>query len=310
MDIKNKNILITGAHGFLGRHFLDELRSNGYKNIFAPPSISLDLRSYKDVEDYVIMHSIDIIVHLAADVGGIGYNQDHPASLFENNMMMGLNVLNLAKLNQIEKILMLGTICSYPKVTRVPFLEKDLWNGFPEETNAPYGVAKKALLTYAQAVRQEYDANIIYLMPTNLVGEYDHFHIRNSHIVPALIQKFHKAVVSHSDIVVLWGDGTPTREFLYAGDCAKGMRLALENYNGADPINLGTGQEISIQRLADKIARKMGFFGTIEWDITKPNGQPRRCLNIYKAKRLFDFEAQTDLDEAIDLTIQWFKNSR
>jgi len=249
----------------------------------------------------------DIIIHLAAQVGGIGANREHPAEFFYNNLMMGVQLMHEAWLRGVEKFVALGTICAYPKFTPIPFKEEDLWNGYPEETNAPYGLAKKMLLVQSQSYRQQYGFNSIFLMPVNLYGPRDNFNPESSHVIPALIKKCIEAVQSGSDAIEVWGDGSPTREFLYVEDAAEGILLATEKYNNSEPVNLGSGMEISIKDLVELIAKLTGFNGRFVWDTSKPNGQPRRRLNVERAEREFGFKAKIDFEEGLRRTIEWYK---
>ena len=304
--LANKRILITGAAGFLGKHVVKKLEDRGCIEIFIPRSKDYNLidieavkRLYRDVKP-------DIVIHLAAKVGGIGANLRNPGLFFYENLMMGIQVMEQARLFGIEKLVAIGTICAYPKFTPVPFKEEDLWNGYPEETNAPYGLAKKMLLVQSQAYRQQYGFNSIYLLPVNLYGPGDNFNPEYSHVIPALIKKVFDAKEKGEKRIVVWGTGNATREFLYAEDAAEGIVLATEQYSKPDPINLGAGFEISIKNLVGLICELTGFYGAIEWDTTKPDGQPRRCLDTNRAKREFGFEAKTDLREGLRETIAWY----
>ncbi len=283
MDIKSKKIVITGGSGFLGSHIIERLAARGVptENFFIPRSGEFDLRRWKDCER--VVKEGKIIIHLAAKVGGIGFNQAKPGELFYDNMVMGAQMIEAARRSGAEKFVALGTVCAYPKFTPVPFREDDLWNGYPEETNAPYGLAKKALLIQAQAYRKEYGMNIIFLLPVNLYGPRDTFDPTRSHVVPALIKKFADAKREQKPFVELWGTGRATREFLYVEDAAEGIVFALEKYDKPDPVNLGSGMEISIKDLANAIARFMDYHGEIRWDISKPDGQPRRMLDVSRA---------------------------
>jgi GDP-L-fucose synthase len=264
-----------------------------------------DLRSFDDCRR--IIHDVDIVIHLAARVGGIGYNQKYPGDLFRDNILMGVNLMEAARLESVQKFLQIGTVCAYPKFARIPFREEDLWSGYPEETNAPYGIAKKALLVMAQAYRSQYGMNIIYLLPVNLYGPRDSFDSNSSHVIPALIRKFVEAVNSEREDVTLWGTGNASREFLYVEDAAEGILLGAEQYNKPDPVNLGSGKEIRIRDLAALIARETGFQGEIKWDSSKPDGQPRRCLDTGKAYGEFGFRAETDLLLGLRRTIDWYE---
>jgi GDP-L-fucose synthase len=305
---KDKRILITGGAGFLGSHIVENLirkRNVGKCQIIIPRSKVVDLRRLEEARKAT--KGIDLVIHLAARVGGIGFNQKYPGTLFYDNIMMGTQLMECARQARIEKFVQVGTVCAYPKFTPVPFKEDDLWNGYPEETNAPYGIAKKALLVMAQAYRQQYGMNIIYLLPVNLYGPGDNFDLESSHVIPALIKKFSEAVDKGEEHVTIWGTGKATREFLYVEDAAEGTIAATESYNEPLPVNLGTGQEISIKHLVNTIADLTEFNGEIKWDITKPDGQPRRCLDVTRAKTEFGFEATTDLVAGLKKTIEWYK---
>ena len=309
MNFKDKKILVTGGKGFLGTHLVHQLRKNEQvleKNIFIAKHKDYDLREQSDIKKLLKDTSPEIIIHLAAKVGGIGYNQNNPATLFYDNLLMGVQLIEQARLNDIEKFVAVGTICAYPKFTKVPFNEEDLWNGYPEETNAPYGLAKKMMLVQSQAYRQQYGFNSIYLLPVNLYGPNDNFDLNNSHVIPALIRKFTEAKENNLDEVILWGTGNASREFLYVEDCANAIIKATQQYNKSNPINLGSGLEIRIKTLANKINNLIGFKGNIIWDTTKPDGQPRRCLDISKAEKEFGFKAQTYLNEGLKKTIEWY----
>jgi GDP-L-fucose synthase len=301
---KNKRVLVTGGAGFLGTYVVNLLQHLHPKEIRVPRSKEYDLR--KQSVCAKIVKDIDIVIHLAANVGGIGYNQANPGSLFYDNLLMGVHLLEEARKNKVSKFVAIGTICAYPKHTPVPFKEEDLWNGYPEETNAPYGLAKKMMLVQAQAYRQQYNFNAIYLLPVNLYGPGDNFNPDSSHVIPALIKKFVEAVKNGDSEVVVWGTGTPTREFLYVEDAARGILLATEKYNGTDPVNLGSSFEISIKELAETVAKAAGFKGKIVFDSTKPDGQPRRKLDVTKAKEGFAFESQTNFTDGLKRTIKWF----
>ncbi len=306
---KNKKILVTGGSGFLGSHLIDNLiqKKNIAKNqIIVPISRDCDLRKWENCKK--VVKGIDIVIHLAARVGGIGFNQKYPGMLFYDNIMMGAQLIEASRLEEIEKFVQIGTVCSYPKHTPAPFKEEYFWDGYPEETNAPYGIAKKALLVMAQAYRQQYGINLIYLIPVNLYGPRDNFGLESSHVIPALIRKFDEAVRKGMKKVVVWGTGKASREFLYVEDAAEGILMATEKYNKPDPVNLGTGKEITIKELADLIAKLTEFDGQIKWDKTKPDGQPRRCLDTTQAKKEFGFKAKTDLKEGLQTTIEWYKN--
>jgi GDP-L-fucose synthase len=308
--LENRRIMVTGGSGFLGAHVVAELRRRGAKEVFVPRSAQFDLCDRKGAEAAFDDARPDLVVHLAAKVGGIGANRKHPGTFFRDNMAMGLHVLELARLKGTAKVVIAGTICAYPKFAPVPFREDDLWNGYPEETNAPYGVAKKALLVMAQAYRQEFGSNFVMVFPVNLYGPRDNFDLESSHVIPAMIRKFSDAAAAGERSVTLWGDGSPTREFLYVEDAARGIALAAERYDDPDPVNLGAGFEISMRDLASKIATKTGYKGDIVWDASQPNGQPRRMLDVTRARERFGFEATTSLDDGLASTIAWFRSNR
>ena len=304
-------VLVTGGHGFLGSHLLDRLKEAEWcSDAIAPGSADFDLCKAEDVRRMFKEAKPDVVVHLAASVGGIEANRAHPARFFYDNLMMGVQAMHEAYRSGVKKFVALGTICAYPKFTPVPFQEEHLWDGYPEETNAPYGLAKKMLLVQAQAYRQEYGFNAIYLLPVNLYGPGDNFDLTTSHVIPAFIRKMSEAAEQKQKSVSLWGDGSPTREFLYVKDAAEAIVLATERYDGSEPVNLGTGKEIAIRELAVLIAEKVGFTGKILWDSSKPNGQPRRCLNVDRAKKFFGFEAKTSLPAGLDETISWYRAHR
>lgn len=303
-----RKIVVTGGDGFLGSHLCERLDALGAE-VFIPRSSDYDLTREDAVNRLYADARPELVIHLAARVGGIGANSRNPGAYWYDNLMMGALMLEQARINAVEKFVQLGTICSYPKFTPIPFKEENLWDGYPEETNAPYGIAKKALLAGAQGYRQQYGFNAIFLMPVNLYGPRDHFHLENSHVIPALIRKMIEARES-GERVVLWGDGSASREFLYVDDCARAILLATERYDGADPVNLGAGFEITIHDLAKLIAEVVGFDGEIEWDTTKPNGQPRRCLDTSLAKQLFDFTAEVEFRDGLQRTFDWFMASR
>ena len=310
LSLNNKKILVTGGAGFLGSFVIEELLKNGADEdqITIPRSQDQDLTQWR-VCDKLTQDS-DIVIHLAANVGGIGYNRDHPGALFYDNAIMGLQLMEAARKNKVEKFVAVGTVCAYPKFTPVPFNEDELWNGYPEETNAPYGLAKKMLLVQAQAYRQEYDFNAIYLLPVNLYGPRDNFHPNSSHVIPALIKKFSDAIDSGADEVEVWDTGKPTREFVYAPDAARGIVMATLNYDGSDPVNIGSAHEISIKDLVDMIAKKMNFKGKIVWNSDKPDGQPRRKLDTSRAKDEFGFESTTDFETGLRETIDWYLSNK
>ena len=298
--------LVTGGAGFLGSHLVDKLRADGIEPII-PRSAQTDLTDAVAVAELFETERPELVFHLAAEVGGIGANRDNPGRYWYSNLMMGVNVLEQARIHGTEKVVMVGTICSYPKFAPIPFREETLWDGYPEETNAPYGVAKKALLVGAQAYREQYGLNAIVLLPVNLYGPRDNFDLQSSHVIPALIRKMIEARDSGAAEVTLWGDGTPTREFLFVEDAARGLVLAGRDYNGAEPVNLGTGTEISIKDLAHLVAEATGFDGSIVWDTTKPNGQPRRQLDVSRAREQFGFEAETSFADGLAQTVAWFE---
>jgi GDP-L-fucose synthase len=304
--LSNKKICVTGGGGMLGRHVVDCLRARGLTDIFIVRRADYDLVRGDDIERLYREVNPQVLIHLAAVVGGIGANSRNPGLYFYANLMMGAQLIEGARLHGVEKFVQIGTVCSYPKFTPAPFREEDLWNGYPEETNAPYGIAKKALLVQAQAYREQYGLNAIYLMPVNLYGPGDNFNPETSHVIPALIKKFVEAKERGASAVEVWGTGRATREFLYVRDAAEGIVLAAENYNGAEPVNLGSGREISIRELALMIAAIVGFDGEIKWDATKPDGQPRRLLDVTRAAGLFDFHAHTDFDKGLRQTIEWY----
>jgi GDP-L-fucose synthase len=306
---ESRRVVVTGGGGFLGRHVVARLRERGCESIFIPRQHEYDLCKSGDVTRLYDDASPDTVIHLAAVVGGIGANMSHPGSFFYDNLVMGVGLMEQARQREVQKFVAVGTICAYPKHTPVPFSEDDLWNGYPEETNAPYGLAKKMLLVQAQAYRQEYGFNAIYLLPVNLYGPGDNFDPATSHVIPAMIQKFTDARGGGQETVTLWGDGSPTREFLYVEDAADGIVLASEGYDGAQPVNLGSGQEISIRDLAEKIKMLIGYQGRIEWDTSKPNGQPRRCLDVSRARERFGFSAKVSLDEGLRRTVQLHSQS-
>jgi GDP-L-fucose synthase len=310
MDLAGKNILVTGGSGFLGRHVVQALVEAGANpgQISTPRSKDCDLRSAKNCQS--ALEGKDIAIHLAAHVGGIGLNQKKPGELFYDNLMMGVNLIHQAHLTGVSKVVVVGTICAYPKFTPVPFKEENLWNGYPEETNAPYGVAKKALLVQLDAYRQQYGLSGVYLLPVNLYGPWDNFNPDSSHVIPALIRKLDEAKQRKDDVVAVWGDGSPTREFLYVEDAAQGIVRATQHYDGSEPVNLGTNNEISIKDLVELLAELMEFEGKIHWQTDKPNGQPRRCLDTQKAEKLFGFKAQMSFREGLKRTIDWWTAHR
>lgn len=309
MQLIDKKILVTGGAGFLGSYVVEKLLSRGVKkeHLTVPRSSEYDLRRRGDCERAV--QGQNIVIHLAAKVGGIGYNQEKPGELFYDNIMMGVYMIDAAYRAGVEKFVCLSTICAYPKFTPVPFREEDLWNGYPEETNAPYGLAKKALLTACEAYRTQYGFNAIYLLPVNLYGPRDNFDPRKSHVIPALIKKVFDAKREGKPYIEVWGTGRATREFLYVEDAAEGIVLALEKYEKADPVNLGSGREISIKNLVELICRLMDYTGEIRWDATKPDGQPRRRLDVSRAELEFGFRAKTDFEEGLAKEIEWYRAS-
>lgn len=304
----DKKVLVTGGRGFLGSHLVGRLKELG-ADVIAPSHSDYDLvdrdaiiKMYKD-------HPADMVIHLAAVVGGIGINAKHPGKFFYDNLMMGVQLIEYARQAGIPKFVALGTICAYPKFTPVPFKEDELWNGYPEETNAPYGLAKKMMLVQSQSYRQEYGYNSIFLLPVNLYGPGDNFNPESSHVIPALIKKCVDAVESGADTIEVWGDGSPTREFLYVKDAVEGILLAAEKYDKSEPVNLGSAFEISIKDLVELIAKETGFKGVIKWDKTKPNGQPKRKLDTSRAKREFEFESKTTFKDGLHETIKWYKEN-
>ncbi|MDP2682490.1 MAG: GDP-L-fucose synthase [Deltaproteobacteria bacterium] len=306
----NKKILVTGGAGFLGSFIVEKLMERGMprQNIIIPRSSEADLRKWENCRR--VVEGVDIAIHLAGKVGGIGFNRENPAILFYDNAIMGIQLMEAARQNGVEKFVCLGTVCAYPKFTPVPFKEDNLWDGYPEETNAPYGIAKKMLLVQAQAYRQQYGFNAIYLLPVNLYGPRDNFDPKSSHVIPALIKKMVDAIDNGIDEVVIWGTGNPSREFLYVEDCAEGILLAAERYNKPEPVNLGVGKEIKIKDLVELIVELSGFKGRITWDTTKPDGQPRRCLDTTRAEREFGFKATTDFREGLKKAIEWYTKNR
>jgi GDP-L-fucose synthase len=308
VDFSRDRFVVTGGAGFLGSFVCERLRARGVSDdrLVVPRRRDYDLTREADVERLYRDARPDVVVHLAAEVGGIGANRENPGRFFYANAAMGLHLIEHARRVSLRKFVQVGTICAYPKFTPVPFREEDLWNGYPEETNAPYGVAKKALLVMCQAYREQYGLDAIYLLPVNLYGPRDNFDLNSSHVIPALIRKCLEAKERGDDRIVCWGDGSPTREFLYVEDAAEGIVLATERYDSPDPVNLGSGREISIRDLVELVARLTGFSGKIEWDTTKPNGQPRRCLDTTRARERFGFTAQTDFEEGLRRTIAWY----
>ena len=306
MDIGRKRICVTGGAGFLGSHLMENLKRRGCQQIYVPLIEEYDLTTERDVLRMYATAKPQIVIHLAAVVGGIGANREHPGSFFYKNMMMGVQLIEQARLHGVEKFVALGTICAYPKFTPVPFKEEELWNGYPEETNAPYGIAKKSMLVQLQSYRQEYGFKGIFLLPVNLYGPRDNFDPASSHVIPALIKKCVEAIERGDKEIVCWGTGKATREFLYVEDAAEGIALATENYDGDDPVNLGAGFEISIKDLVELIARLTGFKGKLTWDASQPDGQPRRCLDTQRAKERFGFVAKTPFEIGLRKTIDWY----
>jgi len=303
----NRRVTVTGGSGFLGSFVVEQLKARGAQDIFVPRSTDYDLTTTDGVNHMLDDAQPDVLIHLAALAGGIGANRERPAEFFYKNLMMGVPLMHAAWEKGISKFVAVGSICSYPKFTPLPFKEENLWDGYPEETNAPYGLAKKMLLVQAQAYRDQYDYNAIYLMPVNLYGPRDNFDLQTSHVIPALIRKCIEAKARGDRQIVAWGDGSPTREFLYAPDAAEGIITAAEKYNGGEPVNLGSGQEISIKNLLELIARLTGFEGEIVWDTTKPNGQPRRALDTQRAADYFGWRASTPFEQGLKETIAWYR---
>lgn len=306
MELSKKRITVTGANGFLGKYLITKLKENGYCHIHTFSSKEYDLVKLVDVKRMYDQTNPDIVIHLAARVGGIGFNQQYPATLFYENLMMGTQLIHEGYLRKIEKFVAIGTICSYPKFTPVPFHEADLWDGYPEETNAPYGLAKKMMLVQSQSYRQQYGFNSIYLLPVNLYGPGDNFDPASSHVVPAVIKKCIDAKVNGAKEIVIWGTGQTTREFFYVEDAAEAIIMATERYNKSEPVNIGAGFEISIKDLVELIVELTGYKGNIIWDETKPDGQPRRMLDTTKAYKEFGFKAKTDFREGLKRTIDWY----
>ncbi|MGH7584162.1 MAG: GDP-L-fucose synthase family protein [Gemmatimonadales bacterium] len=306
MDLPAASIVVTGGAGFLGSYVVDALRARGCRTITVPRSAEFDLREAGGIARLLDVSRPDVIIHLAAVVGGIGANRAYPGRFFYDNAMLGTQLMELSRRAGVAKFVAIGTICAYPKHAPIPFRETDLWSGYPEETNAPYGLAKKMMLVQAQAYRAQYGFNCIYLLPVNLYGPRDNFDLDTSHVIPALIRKCVDAREQGRAEVVLWGDGSPTREFLYAGDAAEAICLATERYDGAEPVNIGSGREIAIRDLAAMVARQVGYDGRIVWDTSQPNGQPRRCLDVTRARDFFGFEATTPFAAGLRAAIDWY----
>jgi len=307
---EDRRVVVTGGAGFLGGYVVEGLRKRGCKNILVPKIEDYNLVNIADIVQMYDDMRPDIVIHLAAIVGGIGANREHPGEFFYKNLMMGVQLIEQGRLRDIEKFVAIGTVCAYPKFTPVPFKEEDIWNGYPEETNAPYGLAKKMLLVQSQSYRAEYGFNSIFLLPVNLYGPGDNFDPKSSHVIPALIKKCVDAIESGADYIDCWGTGAPSREFIYVADAAGGILLATEHYNGAEPVNIGSGFEITIKDLVEKIAAFTGFSGQIRWDSSKPDGQPRRRLDVSRAKEYFGFEAKTSFEEGLKQTIKWYMENR
>jgi GDP-L-fucose synthase len=305
-----RRVTVTGGAGFLGSFITSKLREWGAQEIFVPTIEEYDLVKPEDIQRMYDAGKPDLVIHLAALAGGIGANRARPADFFYVNLMMGVQLMHEAWQRGVEKFVALGTICAYPKFTPLPFREENLWDGYPEETNAPYGLAKKMMLVQAQAYREQYGFNSIYLMPVNLYGPRDNFNLETSHVIPALIRKCLEAKQRGDQEVILWGDGSPTREFLYAEDAAEGILMGAEQYSGSEPVNLGSGQEISIKNLAELIARQTGFEGELVWDTSQPNGQPRRALDTARAAEYFGFRARIPFEEGLRRTIEWYKHEK
>ena len=304
MELEGKHILVTGGNGFLGKQVVKFLEKINNVKIVIPTSKEFDLRNIENCKQ--VVKDIDVVFHLAAHVGGIGLNREKPAELFYDNLMMGTQLLHEAKISGVKKFIALGTICSYPKFSNVPFLENDIWNGYPEETNAPYGLAKKMLLVQSNAYRQQYGFSSIVVIPTNLYGPEDNFDPSSSHVIPALIRKIFLAKKNNSDEIEVWGDGTPTRDFLFVEDAANGIINAAKFYDNEEPLNLGSSQEISIKHIVEQISEILDYEGSIKWNKEKPNGQPRRCVSYERAKEIINFEPKMNFNQGLKLTIEWF----
>jgi GDP-L-fucose synthase len=308
--LSDKRVVVTGGSGFLGSFVVEKLRARGCSEVFVPRRVDYDLRDRDGIVRLYRDARPDVVIDLAAVVGGIGANRANPGRFFYDNAIMGIQLMEYARQRDVEKFVAVGTVCAYPKFAPVPFKEDDLWNGYPEETNAPYGLAKKMMLVQAQSYRAQYGFNAIFLLPVNLYGPGDNFELETSHVIPALIRKCYEAKISGHNEIVLWGNGTPTREFLFVEDAAEGILLATERYDGDLPVNLGTGEEITIRDLADLVSVEVGFDGRIVWDPSKPNGQPRRGLDVSRAERLFGFRATHGLRDGIRKTVEWFISNR
>ena len=308
MDLKNKKILVTGGNGFLGKNVVKNLENLGISDITIPSSSDYDLRNMNNCKK--VVDGIDVVFHLAAHVGGIGLNREKPGELFFDNLMMGTQLLHESKIANVEKFIALGTVCSYPKFTQIPFSEDDIWNGYPEETNAPYGLAKKMLLVQSKAYREQYDFRSIVVIPTNLYGPDDNFDPSSSHVIPALILKIFHAKKNNLEQIEVWGDGSPTRDFLFVDDAAKGIVQAAEKYDEISPLNLGSSEEISIKKLVSLISDILDYNGKIVWNKSKPNGQPRRCVSYVRAKEKINFEPKVNFSDGMKQTIQWFLSTQ
>ncbi|MBI3894240.1 MAG: GDP-L-fucose synthase [Candidatus Wallbacteria bacterium] len=310
LDLRRQRIVVTGGSGFLGGFVVEQLRSRGCENVIVPRSRAYDLRDMRAVERLFDDARPDVVVHLAAVVGGIGANRERPGEFFYDNLMMGVQSMEVARKRGIKKFVAAGTICAYPKFTPVPFREAELWNGYPEETNAPYGIAKKVMLVQAQSYRAQYGFNAIYLLPVNLYGPRDNFDPKSSHVIPALIRKCLEARDKGAEEIEVWGTGAATREFLYVEDAARAIVAATERYDGDEPVNIGSGSEISIRDLVTLLCKLTGFAGSVRWDATKPDGQPRRCLDVSRASELFGFSASTSFEEGLGRTLAWYGKHR
>lgn len=306
---ESKRVLVTGGNGFLGSHLVKQLKDKGAE-VIAPRQADYDLVDGEQIKKMLAENPSDIIIHLAAVVGGIGANREHPGKFFYENAMMGIQLIEQARQAKVPKLVALGTVCAYPKIVPIPFKEEDLWNGYPEETNAPYGLAKKMMLVQSQGYREEYGFNSVFLLPVNLYGPNDNFNPETSHVIPALIKKCVDAVENGDDKIVVWGDGSASREFLYVEDAAEGIIMAAEKYNKSDPVNLGSSYEITIKDLVGIIAKHCGFEGRIEWDTSKPNGQPRRKLDTSRAEKEFGFKSKTTFEDGLQKTIDWYKQHK